>query len=124
MDKTVNLFLFLLLIAACKTPDKLSSIKSNCYDTATAIIKIKEYSIKKLKPKEIVNLEYTIANCDSVKAIDKRIIIQGNTIPNVYFCDTAFYINILNTKNNQELSLIIDCKTCKIKKFPRIQKIK
>lgn len=124
MNKTVNLFLFLLLIAACKTPEKLSSVKSNCYDTATAIIKIKEYSIKKLKPKEIVNLEYTIANCDSDKALSRRINFGNYIEPNIYYCDTAFYVNIKNTENKEELSLIIDCKTCKIKKFPRIHKIK
>jgi hypothetical protein len=124
--KVISFFAFFSVVFySCKLLDnyKYEESKSNCYDTLNAISKIRDYSKKKFKLRSDDNLLIDMGNCDSNKAISRRINFGDYQEPNIWYCDTAFYVNVRNIENNKVLNLILDCKTCKIKPFPKIHKI-
>jgi hypothetical protein len=102
---------------------KNEEIKSSCYDTLYAISIIRDYSMKKFQLRSDENLLIDMGNCDSNKAISRRINFGDYQEPNIWYCDTAFYVNVRNLENNKVLNLILDCRTCNIKPFPKIHKI-
>ena len=127
VQKIINFSAFLyIFLLSCQSNRNLPSpnLNESCFDTLKAINRIQQYAIRKMKPSKNENLLFEVCNCDSDKVINKRISFEDYTKPNVWYCDTAFYVNVKNTENNKTLNLVLDCKTCKITNFPKVHKIK